>query len=240
MKKAMLAVLFFSISLICKADVETAQEAGTRLAYELNAEIDGGDLRSKKIALSRKTDLAISSLISLGVHHLEERGFRDHAFFIKMEYATEFSGFVERYVSEDRAIGDHAPLIEFLDKAYKLFYEKLGFQICKTLRLTDIYTFNHTIPVVFKPCTFPMDSVTDSRIQEYENHFVGSADSLGDYYNGLAPVTTFWVAELTCTAATWGGGAFFVCGPLSMAAEWAMWKMISPWLSKKIFTAACG
>ena len=109
----------------------------------------------------------------------------------------------------------------------------LGVEVCKALHLSDIKTFNFTLPIVFRPCSFPMDAVTITRKAEYRNHF-----AQGKVYYGLVPVITYWAINAPCMIGT-AGLATMLCGPAASIAEWFMGYSIAPWLSDKIFDGVC-
>ena len=105
----------------------------------------------------------------------------------------------------------------------------LGKDIVYALRLSDIHTINHAIPVVFK-CIDQVDEV------EYFKHFVHDEDGP---YRGLAPVVVYWTTFFVCVGGTWGTG-FLFCGPIAMGTEWLTKNYVGPKLNEPLWKRACG
>lgn len=209
-------------------DYQTGKILPRRAAYDLKDQIEQGELAAR-------TDAAIAEIIRVAVIRLRTEGFSDEAWWTERIYDLEYKGFLTRMVS-GRDIGDHKPLIEWLANTLKMLEDKLGFETCKALRLTDIDVLNYGIPIVFRPCSFDMNAVQGDRIDEYRRHFAASPK----YGGALVPVVTFWTVDISCSVITYGAGWFFICAPLGNAAEWIMQKWIAPKLSDRIFHAACG
>lgn len=178
-----------------------------------------------------RSEQALNQLMKVAVAELAKKN-KAKAETLKTEWETKYRKMYFVYENE-RDIGDHAPLNKWLAEKYEILEFTLGMDVMKMTRLVDIKTFLYCPPVVFRPCKFPMDSVTIPRIDEYKNHF-----SYGEKYTGLVPVTTYWV---TYAAITFGSSGTFVmvAGLGAMAAEKAM-MLISPKLSDKVFKARCG
>ena len=202
-------------------------------AAKLGRDIDRGDM--PKVAFL--TDKAIKNLLNTAEKELTRKGHDDVASELRMEYGERFDGFLTRMVSDGRNIGDHKPLWDWLGRAYAKIEGALGLTICQLLHLSDLKTINYGIPVVFHPCTFPMDHVQGDRIVEYRRHFSGKAD--GEIYDGLIPVISYWVAWGVCEGATWGTGWFIICSPIATLVEIAEERWITPKLSDKIYTRRC-
>jgi len=209
-----------------------------KYATEIESEIRQAP--NQQLRTAQYTDQALSQLMKVAVARLRAENFKDEAYQIESIYRIQYDGFLTKMVAGNiaagRDIGDHKPLIAWLANVMATLERTLGFGTCKALHLTDIDVFNYAIPIVFHPCTFPMDAVTVDRQTEYREHFADSPR----YGGGLIPVVVFWVADIVCSAATFGGGWFFICTPISDLAEWAMQKWIAPKLSDDIFTKSCG
>lgn len=189
--------------------------------------------QGKLITVANKADLAIENLVTFGVAKLRAAGDTEGAYYHEHIFETNFKGFLTRLQTardNGRDIGDHKPLVEWLATFYDRLEFILGVGVCKATHLSDIKTFNFCIPVVFKPCTFPMDGVTGERSDEYKRHFAE-----GDVYYGLLPVTVYWLAEVPCLMA---GGAI-VCGIVSGGAEYLVAKFVAPKVSDRVFERAC-
>jgi hypothetical protein len=208
------------------------RQTAHRQARAIRREIEDGNM----YATAQRTDEALDALVARGVQKLREKGDDSFAEQFEGEWSDQFRGFLAHAMAQNggRDIGDHKPLIQWLATFYDHLESVLGVQVCKSLHLSDIKTFNYCIPIVFHPCTFPMDNVTVSREAEYANHF-----AKGAVYYGLIPVVVYWVCDISCIAST-SGIATMICGPLSGGAEFIMGKWFAPRLSNRIFERACG
>lgn len=99
-----------------------------------------------------------------------------------------------------RNIGDHKPVNQWLSDQYQKIEFFLGQNVCKVLHISDIKTLNNGIPVVIRPGSFPMDSVTGDRVDEYRRHFAGGPAGDDTYY-GVIPVLIYWTTNIGLTAA---------------------------------------
>lgn len=191
------------------------------------------DIENGKLA--QRTQKALDTVLGVASGELRRHGHYAEADNLDMEYWNTYrDAFMSYFMGEDRDIGDHKPISQWLADKYDMLELLLGVGVCKQTHLSDIKTFNFTIPIVFRPCTFPMDSVLGVRIDEYRNHF-----SEGDVYYGLVPVVTYWVVYGVTTAATMGGGFVFIAGIAGSLAE-RLIAIVTPNLSDKVFTRACG
>lgn len=210
-----------------KAEVKKQSK---RFTAQIRAEIEDGRMDT----LAKKTDEAIENLVNRGIERLEEAGDREAAHFYRFIYRTEYSGYVTRMVAHGGYdIGDHAPLSQWLADFYNRLELILGIAVCKSLHLSDIKTINHSLPIVFKPCSFPMDSVGGERIDEYRRHF-----NAGEVYYGLIPVVAYWLVDAPCMLFT-SGIAAFLCGPIAGGVEYAVSITVGPKLSDWVFTKSC-
>lgn len=210
-----------------------ARNHGKARAKELGDQVQAGKL----LKFANLSDWALDNLVDRGVERLRAAGRKDEADWYQAEWTFHFSGTLTRL--EDarlnaRDIGDHQPLLKWLAGFYDLLELALGVEVCKALHLSDIKTFNYTVPVVFRPCTFPMDHVTATRRDEYRNHF-----SAGKVYYGLFPVVTYWAVDVPCMIGT-AGLAALLCGPAASVGEWFCSHTVAPWLSDRIFDGFCG
>lgn len=203
------------------------------IANQIGDDIDQGNL----LAVAQKADEGLHNAIYLAVKEMQIKGHQAEADQILFEYGDKFDGFLTRMVMM-RNIGSHAAFSAWLETAYDKIEAALGVTICQLLKLDTIKIINCGIPVVFHPCTFPMDSVPGSRMVEYRRHFSGKTD--GEIYDGFVPCISYWVAWGACEAATFGGGWFVICSPLGTLVEIAEERWITPGLSDKIYTRACG
>lgn len=178
--------------------------------------------------LALHTDEALNNVIRVAVANLKSVD-ENLAYEIQFEWDSKWHGDLLK-----RDIGDHAPLSQWLADTYNKIEAKLGVELCKALHLSDLKTFNYCIPIVFRPCTYPIDHVVESRRQDYQDHF-----AMGKVYYGLVPVVTWWAMSSACWIGTVGVGAF-VCSIATAGAEWAMGHVLCPPLSNRIFDSVCG
>lgn len=184
-------------------------------------------MANEELQRARKADESLNTLIKLSIHQLKKHGYDNDAADIARGW-KKHQGSVYRLVSRGvRNIGDFDPLSQFLAQAYDTIELRLGYQLCYSLRISDIKTLNYTIPVVFNPCSVDMD--------EYFMHFVHD-----DKYRGFAPVVAYWGSMGVCLAATYGAGVFAVCSPIAMAVELSVDKYIAPPMAERIHSRKCG
>lgn len=203
--------------------------APMQTSARLEKDILNGKLaENSEKALDAVINVAANELIKAG-YVLEGKSFQSDWY---STYRRDFHNFVFGISNYD--IGDHRPLNQWLADEYEKIEILLGVSVCKSMHLSDIKTINYAVPVVFKPCNFPMDSITIDRKSEYRNHF-----SRGDVYFGLAPVVSYWVTYIAVTGATMGTGYVFIAGLAGELAE-NIFVLITPKLSDAVFTKACG
>lgn len=213
-------------------DRADAEAHGKRVAQQLRDDLSQGRLTH----LAKLTDSALEAVVGRAIAELRRQGVWEYADVKETEWRGQYRGFLVAHTMmhpSQRDIGDHAPLVKWLADFYNSVEAMIGVDACKALHLSDIKTFNFCIPVVFRPCSFPMDGVLIPRKDEYQNHFAE-----GDVYYGLVPVVTWWAIEIGCMAGT-SGIAAFLCGPAAMAGEYAMGKWLAPKLSDLVFSRSC-
>lgn len=226
MNKIFAFILLFSFSIFGS---ENYNLSPLQSSAKLEKDISNGKLAERtELALDTAINVTANELIKAG-YVLEGKSFQGEWY---STYKSEFHDFAFGIDSHD--IGDHKPLNQWLADEYDKIEVILGVSFCKSTHISDLKTFNFTIPIVFKPCTFPMDAITIGRIDEYRNHF-----SEGKIYFGLVPVVSYWITYAAVTGATMGTGYFFVAGLVGDAAEHLI-TYITPKLSDSIFTKSCG
>lgn len=204
--------------------VQTSEEksSSNKQADRIAREIQTENL----VALAKRTDKSLAAVIKIGVMNLRYRGFKKEATDLEMGY-FKMTHFVEKVMLKpNRDIGDFEPLSKYLAAAYELLEYKLGYQICYTLRLSDIKSLNYAIPVVFRMCKYPED--------EFELHFIHDLK-----YRGLLPLVSYWTTVITCSIATFGAGYFFICSPIAMGVEFAMDRWVGPAIAPKLYDLVC-
>ena len=226
MMKFIILAFLFSVPVFAQTQLGFATEHVRALRNELR----DGDI----VTLAGRTDQALDALVNRALEKLRAKNENEFADQSEDEWNSQFKGFLTR-MTTSHDIGDHAPLIKWLATFYDAVEKKLGVEICKLTHLSDIKTFNYCIPVVFHPATFPMDNVAGPRSFEYLRHC-----NQGAVYYGLLPVIAYWVVDIACTAATYGGGAVFFCGPVGSLAEIVMAKFFATNICEWIYTKSGG
>lgn len=178
-----------------------------------------------------RSEKALNQLMKVAIAELYKQD-KKQALILKYEWETKYRAMYFVYET-NRDIGDHYPLNKWLAEKYELLELTLGINLMRLTRLVDIKTFLYCPQIVFRPCSFNMDSVEGERIDEYRNHF-----GYGEKYTGLVPVTTYWVTYAAVTAGSYGT-FIYLAGIAGAAAERIM-ILISPKLSDKVYNRACG
>lgn len=231
MKKT-LVMLFTSLLIACPGGPEGANCRSNKISPLMESANLERDIKIGKMA--ERAEKALGTMLSVAEAELSKRGHARDAQVMDFEWNNQFKFTFRNFASGmNKDIGDHAGLSQWLTDKYNMIEAVLGKDICKQTHLSDIKTFNHTIPVVFRPCTFPMDSVPGDRISEYRRHF-----SEGEELYGLVPVTGFWICYAAITFGSSGTFVYFA-GILSSIAEKAI-SFVTPDLSDFVYTKACG
>ena len=221
MKTLGLLLLLFSLSWVptnraTAAEPVDFESVEVQRDFALKAARDLSD----RLKLAKRTDASLANMVSTAAWKLKKEGHPFMAADIQSQYRNRFSGFLEAMVLKQIAnggvilptdLGDHEPLSQWLADWYQKLEDTLGEDICKLLHLDDINIVNYAIPVVF----FRVPEYIS--IEEYKLHFVP-----------LGGVCAYWVTWGACTAATFGTGAFLICTPAGMAAEWLVVKYVAP------------
>lgn len=188
--------------------------------------------RLKKVAYD--VDRGMGQLFKIAVLNLRKRGYHTDADWMNAEW-KKLQGTLPRIVESDgRKIGDWEPLSLFISVAFDKLESLLGYELCRTLHLDSLKTFNYCIPVVvLRACQYGE--------QEFFYHFVHDDPMIFHPYKGLAPVTAYWIASISCSIGTFGGGLILypICGAVSGLVELSVDKWVAPWLSPKLYSWAC-
>jgi hypothetical protein len=180
------------------------------------------DIRKGTDILADRADLAINRAIKNAAEELRRRGHKQYAEQLLVEL-KQYDGFVSRELQlygGFRGIGDH-PGIQWMLNAHQKIEALIGETICKAIRTHDIYWLAYAIPVVFS-------CVDNVNLFEYELHF-----------NIFLGIASYWTTEIICLAATWGTGAGFLCGIVSMAVEEITKRWVAPKLAPTCHSWAC-
>lgn len=194
-------------------------------ARSIYRDIKQGDIER----LSHRTAQYMDTLIRVAAVEMEKKGYVDES--VKIQYEWDSKYFIEMHnLWNNRGIGDHAGLWAWIDTWMDWMFKTFGPTFMHVTHLEDIFIFNKTIPVVFWPCSFPMDQIKVTREEEYMNHFSGNrVQSLG--YYGFAPTLSYWGAYTGCLLLTAGTGWIQVCGIAGSAVKWVVRRRFSDWLS---------
>jgi len=180
--------------------------------------------------IGKKANLSLRAIFYIAELNLKRNGYHDLADEIKNEWGERDGKIYEiaKRIEENdlRGIGDFKPLSEWLQKAYEKIEEKLGYQLCLALRLSDIKTINHGLYVLFNLCDF--------ELKDFYEHFVNDGR-----YRGLLPVISYWSTIMACSIGTYGIGYFFICSPIGMLVELGVDKKVAPYLAPKIHNFFC-
>lgn len=197
-------------------------EDASRRVEKMRREIEIGGLKR----LAEHTARDLDALMKIAAWNLKRKKYYSQASQLEREWKYHRVALTSFMMEDGRAIGDFEPLSQWLAEKYEMLELILGYEVCRALRLSDIKTFNYTIPVVFKPC--------EHGLPEFELHFIHD-----DRYRGLMPVVSYWATSITCSIATFGAGYFFICSPIAMLVEVGVDKWAAPWLAPRIFNMAC-
>ncbi len=183
--------------------------------------------------MARDVNKALGGLMGIAARNLRYRGYTQDATDMEQGW-REMDGEVIRLAKAygERRITDYQPLSTYLAIAYMILEEKLGYDICRALRLDLICTFNYTIKYIFtQPCA--------GGEAEFFSEFVHDDPTVFHPYEGLAPATSYVLTTIGCDVATFGAGVFWICGPIGMLVEFGMNKVVAPKLSPVLFNRIC-
>lgn len=211
-----IVLLFLSVSLFADPSYTQKDE---RLAREI-----GQDINRHGMQMRIRTNVALDAIIRVMVGELRNKAYTAEAEQIEKEWNEQYSFFILR-----RDLGDHKPLSDWLANTYAKVESLLGVFICQQLHLDDINVLNYSIPIVFHPCDYPMDFVSDPRRVDYACHFVGTSK-----HGGFAPVVAYWTSYAACVVGTSGTGFVWACSTAADGCKWVMKKWVAPPLSNKI------
>ena len=178
-------------------------------------------------AFAEDSDKALDAMVKIAARELRRRGYGDDAEVMEGEFTDRFKGsLAASFKFSALGLGDHRPLSRWLAEQYDKLEDRLGPQVMRMTRLSDLKTFNFAIPVVFNPTGDPYESpVVEWGADEYRLHFVPFAGAVG-----------FWTSWLGCSAASWGAGAVtYACSYVGWAVEWIIMKRVAPKWSDKIY-----
>lgn len=192
---------------------------------------DNVDLSYIKSIVDKGMDYIINTKIA---DALNEKGESRLAQQISNEWSYNFH---HTLFGSVRDIGDHKPISQWVSDRYYQVEAILGHDFCVASHIDLMLTFNSS-NVVVKPCSFPMDKITDPRIDEYRRHFAGMSIISDSRFEGVIPGASYLVMEIACLAGTSGIGSF-VCGLAAGIAEKMMATFVAPQLSDFVFNKAC-
>ena len=196
-----------------------AQEVSYNRAQAIKREVELGGL----LRLAQLTDDTIGRLLSLAIRNLERRGHFETAREIQEEWDF-YQGAIVVVVLGRRPIGDFEVWSAWLHETYRKIESKLGNELCRALRISDLFTINAS-RAVFRPCVHGY--------AEFHNHLVH--DHL---YRGLLPVVSYWVSTIGCQVAA-AGTAFFLCSPVALLIEFSVDRWVAPFVADRLWGLLC-
>lgn len=183
-----------------------------RMANDFKKEINSG--RFKK-----KVHTSLDAIIKLAAYKLKRVGKVKESKLLLKEWSEQ---------SLRIGIGSHDPLSKWLSDQYLKWEFLLSKDVVHALRLDDIHTINHAIPVVFS-CIDDIDEI------EYFMHLCH--DDLNKF-RGLLPVTAYWTSFWSCVGFSWSTG-FVWCAPISMGVEIISDSVVCPSVNGSLYKLAC-
>lgn len=171
--------------------------------------LDDGD----RTALAERTDATLARIVRVAAWALREHELPVEADRLEAEWSATWSGYLPRQV-ELEALGDHAPLSEWLSETYAKLVALLGVSVCELLHLDDINIVNYAVPVVIHMARVDPDPID---VAEYELHFTP-----------FCGVLAYWGTWAACQVATAGTGWIVVCTPAGMVAEYVVVNYVAP------------
>jgi hypothetical protein len=189
------------LGLVALGMISVSAQAATEAGYDSRTEAERIATAIDQGGLGEETNNALNAIIKAAIRALHRKGQHQEAERIEREWKAQSA----YWAAGAWDLGDHAPLIPWLQKVYLRLEKVLGEALMRSLRLYDLHVLNHALPVVFNPSGRDWDRV------EYRKHFVP-----------LAGVVTYWGTYLGCQyvvkSPKWGR----ICDP---AAGWARWWM---------------
>lgn len=213
--------------------IDFARQCGVRPGVKDERKINRFSQRAYNIskswedldALAVDADLALGRMVDMASDHFIRVGDNQNSKRILAEYKKDFEGYFSKNVAA-KAIGDHAPMSEWLAKWTRRLEQTFGPRFMEMSRLKDLKTFNYAIPVVFNP----QGEIRSTPIVPWER---------GDYVDHFVPfagAVAYWVAWGSCTAGAWGlGWVTFLCSWAGWAAEYVVMTEVAPGLGGKIW-----
>lgn len=212
-------------------DLETAHNAvvkKTKINEIVNEFMHS--LEHDQFDASQLSDIAIDEMIFTAGIYLRAEGHDDLADEIALEYQLKYRGHFTRMFLASKEIGDHPPVLEWLETVHERIHEAIGNFLCQYSHIHDVYILNHG-NVVFKP-SMAVD------FKDYKDHFAGHPLLAGWMWehHGFAGVVAYWLVNGACTAATSGMGLVtFACGPIAGFAENQVDYRLAPPVAKRIW-----
>lgn len=184
-----------------------------------------------------RTNRVLRGIFKIAVMNLKRYGFDDEARDIQQGW-REHDGELQRIVAYGyRDIGDFKPLSDWLASAYDKIESKLGYQLCMTLKLSAIKSYNYGIPVFFQMCRYGETEAIHHGCGD--SHLPSTPPNLHPY-EGIVDLTAYFSVLIGCEIGTYGAGTFWICSPLAMLTEWVVDNKLCEPLTGFIFDKACG
>lgn len=175
--------------------------------------------------LAYHSNESITNIVKLSAFRLRRKGHDETAGMIEAIW-RHYDGRIIDLALGNRDIGWFEPISDAIALIYELTEQKLGFDVCHSLRIDDLKTINYALRVAFRPCFYGYD--------EYFKHMVKDTK-----YRGLIPVLSYWSIIIGCSYATYGIGYPFICAPSAYIIEKVVENKIAPKAVDALYNLAC-
>lgn len=177
--------------------------------------------------LRKKTHVALDAMIRLAAFKLKKDGHKKESDKLLREWSEQISPLF----LNSRYVGEFKPVSQWLSEKYLMLEFILGKEVMYNLRLSDIHSINHEIPVVFW-CEGNVD------LSNWSLHFTHDEETLK---RGLLPLTSWWVSWSACVGVSMGLGApTYLCAMAASGVEWFVRNAVSPRLEVPFWERVCG
>ena len=175
---------------------------------------------------------ALNTVVLEGIRALVQSGEQQMAEKYKSEWEAQFTDAL--LIGQGDILGDHKPLLAFLQNLYNKLEDRLGTTFIHQGMLGDIYLMNFAIPIVFTPKGDWRSTTTPNRDWvEYRKHFIPFAN-----------VITYWGVKIACNKIMKqkeaGKQGQKLCEKAATKLRWAMGRYVAPKISDFIFKKANG
>lgn len=219
MKLASLLILIFSYSGLGIIEDTRYKNQIEQQLYESGFQINDF------YELAYHSNNSISNIVKLSAFRLRKKGHGETAGMIEAIW-RHYDGRIVEIAIGSRDIGWFEPISDAIALIYELTEQKLGYDVCHSLRIDDLKTINYALRVAVRPCYYGYE--------EFYKHMVKDPK-----YRGLIPVLSYWSIVIGCSYFTYGIGYPFICAPSAYIIEKVVENRIAPKAVNKLYKAAC-